>query len=330
MPPELSGCRSLRVFNCGFNRLATIPNEFTAFVHLVSWDVRDNPTLEDICDMSNFKALKAFSMRNVKLTAIPEELFGLTQLDDLNCRQNAQMGTVSRNIGYLVNLKSLCCMGMALKTFPQEIGYLVNLETLDLRKNDITTDLLPVEIGRLKKLKKKLYLANNSLASLPEEIRGIGSSLEELDICNNGMHDLCEDVGALTGMTKFKASGNNFQTLPPTIGLLVNLTDLDLHDNKLHELPAEIGQLIKLRKFELSNNMLGKLPWEMGNMTSPPLTVLNVKQNPLLVPPTGVINRGTPAVLVWLRRNERGSGAATTVGLDYVGTDEVEGKTSNK
>jgi len=215
---------------------------------------------------------------------------------------------------------------MGLKLIPKEIGYLVNLEVLDASKNELTTDLFPAEIGRLRKL-KQLFLSGNSLTSLPEEVKGIGASLIELDVSNNGMHDLGEEIGAFVNMTRLKAGGNNYQKLPSTIGLCTKLEDIDVHDNKLHELPAEFGELQNCKKMELSNNMLAKLPWEMGKLTSPPLTVLNVKQNPLLIPPTGIINKGTPVVLMWLRKNEHASGGKVLSGLEYIDTSEKESHT---
>jgi len=73
--------------------------------------------------------------------------------------------------------------------------------------------------------------------------------------------------------------------------------------------------------------MIAKLPWEMGKLTSPPLMVLNVKANPLLLPPTGVVNRGASAVLIWLRKNERAGGGKALAGLEYIDTDEKDNRT---
>jgi len=132
---------------------------------------------------------------------------------------------------------------------------------------------------------------------------------------------LTEEIGAFTGLIRFKASGNNYQSMPATIGRCTAIEELDLHDNKLHVLPAEFGELINCKKMDVSNNQLAKLPWELGRLTSPPLTILNVKSNPLLVPPGGVVNKGTPTILMWLRKNEKDAGGKAVSGLEYSDTD---------
>jgi len=167
-------------------------------------------------------------------------------------------------------------------------------------------------------------MSDNNLTSLPTEVKSIGKSLTDLNINNNGMHDLSEDIGALTGLIRLRAAGNNFQTLPATIGLLTVVEDIDIHDNKLHELPAEMGELKCCKKIEMSNNMVTALPWELGKLSSPPLAILNVKQNPLLIPPGGIVNRGTPTMLLWLRKNKSSAGARAIVGLDYTDTKNQE------
>jgi hypothetical protein len=35
------------------------------------------------------------------------------------------------------------------------------------------------------------------------------------------------------------------------------------------------------------------------------LEVMDISHNPLVIPPPDVLNRGTPAVLAWLRKNEK-------------------------
>jgi len=269
------------------------------------------------------KSLKFWEMRNLGIEEIGDDMFYLSQLEQLELRQNQQLGELPRNIGYLVGLKKLSLQKCGLKTVPKEIGYLTNLEELDLSENDLTTDLVPNELGLLKKL-KTLNLSDNNLTSLPSELKSIGTSLPAIHVSNNGMHDLSEDIGALTGLLRLRASGNNFQTLPSTIGLLSVIEEIDIQDNKLHELPPEMGELKTCKKIEMSNNMVTALPWELGRLSSPPLVILNVKQNPLLVPPGGIINRGTPTVLLWLRKNRNLAGQRAVVGLDYTDTKNQE------
>lgn len=64
---------------------------------------------------------------------------------------------------------------------------------------------------------------------------------------------------------------------------------------------------------DLSHNMITELPWEVGSLDR--LTVLDLSHNPTVIPPKPVLNKGTPAVLAWLKRNEREGRKAKVLGL---------------
>jgi hypothetical protein len=137
---------------------------------------------------------------------------------------------------------------------------------------------------------------------------------------------------AQSNLQKLNVSGNRLLTLPPTIALLTALTKLDIKGNEIHELPSEVGELSSVVKIDMSHNMMTKcapllytlipalcvrwltthrvcarvlssLPWELGSL--PKLEVMDISHNPLVIPPPDVLNRGTPAVLAWLRKNEK-------------------------
>lgn len=49
--------------------------------------------------------------------------------------------------------------------------------------------------------------------------------------------------------------------------------------------------------------MMTELPWEMGHLLQ--ITILDVSHNPLVVPPRDIQNKGTHAILRWLKENEK-------------------------
>lgn len=80
--------------------------------------------------------------------------------------------------------------------------------------------------------------------------------------------------------------------------------------------PPEIGDLTALGKLDVSHNMLTELPWELHQLTgtirvvdvllsSPSLFPhFQVQYNPLVIPPRPIVDKGTGAILEWLKKNE--------------------------
>jgi len=139
--------------------------------------------------------------------------------------------------------------------------------------------------------------------------------LEDLDLSVNLINVLPEELGKLTNLKKLVIASNKLVTLPISIGELQNLTALDCRSNELSEIPDTIGDLLRCQKMDFSNNMLTELPWNLWKLQHGKLVVLDVNYNPLIVPPKPILNKGTPCVLEWLRRNERVGRKSKVIGL---------------
>ncbi|KKL60587.1 hypothetical protein LCGC14_2203810, partial [marine sediment metagenome] len=101
-----------------------------------------------------------------QLYYLPKALFKLTQLQELDLREN-NLTTLPGEIGNLTQLQSLSLWDNNLTSLPPGIGNLTQLRHLDLTNNNLTS--LPGEIGNLTNL-HYLNLWNNNLTSLPPEI----------------------------------------------------------------------------------------------------------------------------------------------------------------
>jgi hypothetical protein len=94
--------------------------------------------------------------------------------------------------------------------------------------------------------------------------------------------------------------GNGLTSLPPEVSRLTNLTFLNLSNNDLTSLPPEVTRLTNLTDLDLGYNHLTSLPPEVGRLTN--LTDLDLRNNPMLKdPPPEVLDRGTKAILEYLR-----------------------------
>ncbi len=98
-----------------------------------------------------------------KLTRVPEDVFGQTNLVELDLSNNQLTNAIQSQIGNLKNLKILNLSNNQMTGVPAEVGQLRYLEVLDLSYNQLTG--LPYELGNLKNL-KTLNISGNNYSEL--------------------------------------------------------------------------------------------------------------------------------------------------------------------
>jgi leucine-rich repeat protein SHOC2 len=111
------------------------------------------------------------------LTSVPSNVFGLTELEELNLSSNSLTGALPSQINQLVNLRILDASQNEMTGVPSEIGQLTKLETLDLSDNQLTG--LPNELGNLTNL-QILDLRGNTISQL--DLDGIRAKLTTTQI----------------------------------------------------------------------------------------------------------------------------------------------------
>ncbi|KAF8070897.1 5-methyltetrahydropteroyltriglutamate--homocysteine methyltransferase [Scenedesmus sp. PABB004] len=136
-------------------------------------------------------------------------------------------------------------------------------------------------------------LAHGALACCP--------ALRSLDL--SGSSGLQLAPGALSGAPQLEVLllQSTGQTAVPAAVLEARaLRQLSLASNSIAAVPAEVTQLTRLTELELSNNDLGGLPPALGLMSGH-LRVLALAGNPLRTIRRPVLEKGTAALLDWLR-----------------------------
>ncbi len=221
----------------------------------------------------------------------------------------------------LRNLRTLTLANNRLTALPPEIVQLQNLLMLTLANNQLTA--LPPEIIQLQNL-QTLTLANNQLTALPPEIVQL-QNLRTLTLANNQLTALPREIVQLQNLQQLALANNQLTALPPEIVRLRNLQHLALANNQLTALPTEIGHLQDIKQLSLSDNQLTALPPEFGQLQN--LQVLTLSDNPLPEPYPELIERGTAALLSYLRSLAKESTPQYEAKLLLVGEGNV-GKTS--
>ncbi|KAM3336750.1 hypothetical protein P3S68_032450 [Capsicum galapagoense] len=211
---------------------------------------------------------------------IPDELWSVTFLDDLNLAQNYLTGTLSPSIGNLTRMKWL--------GDSKELGLLTELQSLSFGTNNFFGPL-PSELGDLTKL-TQIYI--NSA--------GVGGPIPLTFAKLQSLDTVWASDNAFTGRIRdfignnWRFEGNAFEgPIPTSFSNLTSLTDLRISDlsngsssldflrnmkslsklvlrnnNISGPIPSNIGEYQSLSLLDLSfNNLTGRVPDSLFNLT---------------------------------------------------------------
>ena len=142
-----------------------------------------------------------------------------------------------------------------------------------------------------------LNLQNNSLSQLPQQLSSV-TGLRVLNLGFNGFQEIPSCIFQLQQLEVLLLTNNQVIFFPflsfffPLLHahFLEQLTDLDVDS---------LANLVALNTLDVSNNSLSQLPPTLGRMTT--LRNLQVQGNRFRVPRRDVIEKGTEAILAYLR-----------------------------
>ena len=127
--------------------------------------------------LKNPDEIYRLSLRKLKLKTIPEDVYRLKNLNELDLGKN-NIKELSGDIIKLSYLQKLNLERNQLETLPKEIGALKNLKQLILNQNQIYT--LPWEMGDLEKL-EYIDLWSNNISELPKTMKKL-TNLKRIDM----------------------------------------------------------------------------------------------------------------------------------------------------
>ncbi|XP_047670889.1 leucine-rich repeat-containing protein 58 [Tachysurus fulvidraco] len=115
----------------------------------------------------------------------------------------------------------------------------------------------------------QIHLCYNRLVELPVSIRRF-TSLEFLDVSNNGLSVLSDAVTALTRLKTLIAKNNRLDefSLPKNLSLLQTLEVVNLSGNRFEEIPKQLLQLQRLHSLSFGGNRLKHIPPDIDSLTS--------------------------------------------------------------
>ncbi|KAL0731494.1 hypothetical protein Bca4012_027588 [Brassica carinata] len=256
-----------------------------------------NPIIKCACTFANsticrITALKVYAIDVVG--TIPDELWTLEYLTNLNLAQNFLTGPLSPAIGNLTRMEWMTFGINALSgPVPKEIGLLTNLKLLSISSNNFSGSM-PAEIGSCTEL-QQIYIDSSGLSG---EIPLSFANLVEMQ--QAWMMDLeftgriPDFIGNWTKLTTLRIVGTGLSgPIPSSFSNLTSLTELRLGDisngsstlefikdmkslsilvlrnnNLTGEIPSDIGEYSSLQQVDLSFNKLhGPIPSSLFNLT---------------------------------------------------------------
>ncbi|XP_028830255.1 malignant fibrous histiocytoma-amplified sequence 1 homolog isoform X2 [Denticeps clupeoides] len=204
---------------------------------------------------SALSGLRSLVLRRNKFSAVPEPVFQLSELGELDLSHNC-LGHFSEEVVLLRGLKKLCISHNKIQHLPEQIGALHSLEELDISFNELHD--LPRSFSQLRKL-RTLDVDHNRLRRFPPEVLAL-ADLEELDCSGNKLEVLPGNIMKLRSIKILWLSSTLVSSLPETFCDLENLESLMLDSNLLTDLPQSFGKLQTLKMLNLSSNSFAEFP----------------------------------------------------------------------
>ncbi|KAK8482178.1 hypothetical protein V6N11_024314 [Hibiscus sabdariffa] len=246
----------------------------------------------------------------------------LSEAEDSEAKSPAKEEVITMATRLSLTSKELSLEGMGLSAVPSEAWESGEILKLNLAKNSIQE--LPVELSSCLSL-QTLILSRNNIKDWPVAILKSLPNLSCLKLDNNPLRQIPSDGFQAIPMLQILDISGNAGSLPenPAFSNLQHLKELYLRRMQLREVPSEIMSLPQLQILGLSQNSLQSIPEGLKNLTSlteldlsdnnisslppelgllePSLQVLRLDGNPLRSIRRPILERGTKAVLKYLK-----------------------------
>ncbi|KAL3737437.1 hypothetical protein ACJRO7_026236 [Eucalyptus globulus] len=213
---------------------------------------------------------------------IPDELWNLTYLFNLNLAQNLLSGSLSPSIGNLTRMQYLTVGINALSgELPTQLGQLTELLSFYMDSSGVSGEI-PSTFSNLKNLQTVWASDNNFTGNIPEFI-GNWSQLTQLFLQGNSFEgSIPSTFSNLTALKDLRISDvSNVSSSLEFIRNMKNLSILILRNNNISDsLPSDFSGYQSLSQLDLSfNKLTGQIPDSLFNLSS--LTYLFLGNNSL-------------------------------------------------
>ncbi|XP_027126971.2 probable LRR receptor-like serine/threonine-protein kinase At1g56140 isoform X3 [Coffea arabica] len=244
-----------------------------------------------LCHITRFRRIYALDV----VGDLPDELWNLTFLMDLNLGQNYLTGPLPPSIGRLTRMQYLSVGINALSgELPKELGMLTDLRSLSFSTNNFSGSF-PNELGNLTRLTQLYFDSSGVSGAIPPTFAKLQSLVTVWGSDARLTGQIPDFIGNWSQLTTLRFQGNAFHgRIPLSFSKLTSLTDLRISDlsnasssldfirdmkslstlilrnnNISGSIPPNIGEYPRLQRLDLSfNNLSGRIPDSLLNLTS--------------------------------------------------------------
>ncbi|KAI7987500.1 putative LRR receptor-like serine/threonine-protein kinase [Camellia lanceoleosa] len=213
---------------------------------------------------------------------IPNELFMLKELQNLNLAQNVLSGPISPEIGQLTNMQYLTVgINNLSGPVPPELGNLTKLLSLGISSNNFQGPL-PAELGNLTSL-QQLYIDSSGVSGpIPQQLSSL-KSLQKLWASDNLFTGkIPEFLGTFTDLIDLRLEGTMLEgPIPTSLGALTKLDDLRIGDLSMEDSSLDfVENMTSLSILSLRNcRVAGLIPEKLSTFSN--LKILDLSFNKL-------------------------------------------------
>ncbi|CAI9784046.1 unnamed protein product [Fraxinus pennsylvanica] len=233
-----------------------------------------NPGIKCDCSYNNATTCRIIGLRVYALDVVsplPDELWNLTFLTDVNLAQNYLTGPLPPSIGDLTRMQYLSFGINALSgELPKELGKLTELRNLAIGTNNFSGPL-PSELGQLTNLREFYFDSSGVSGPIPSTFADL-QNLEIVFASDNELTGLIPNfIGGWSKLTFLRLEGNSFEgPIPSTFANLTSLNDLRICDLSNGSSPLDfLREMTSLSTLAIgTNNFSGPLPSELGQLTN--------------------------------------------------------------
>ncbi|KAL6544629.1 hypothetical protein OROMI_023491 [Orobanche minor] len=193
-----------------------------------------NPGIKCDCNDNNGSTCHITALRVYALDVagpLPDDLWNLTFLTDVNLGQNYLTGPIPASIGNLTRMQYLSLGINALSgELPRELGLLTDLRSLSFSTNNFSGSL-PSKLGSLSRLTQIYFDSAGVSGPIPETFANL-RSLERVWASDNELTGrIPAFIGNWSNLIVLRFQGNSFQgRIPQSFSNLTSLNDLRISD----------------------------------------------------------------------------------------------------
>ncbi|XP_078621205.1 uncharacterized protein LOC144887686 [Branchiostoma floridae x Branchiostoma japonicum] len=278
--------------------LASVPAEVFDFTDIEHLDLSHNRLTSIPEEIRQLQKLRKLDLSTNLLTQLPQVITTLLSLEYINVSGN-KLETLPDGISSLLQLHKLHIHNNRFKEIPEEVCSLLQLNTITVSQNPLKC--LPDTMYQLTGL-RSMSMISCQFDEFPRQVLQL-EGLQNLhmdDWAGKGKPSpVPEGIGTLTNLQFLYLRKGGLESLPDDVAELVQLTYLDISGNRFTSVPEQIMNLSNLYYLDLSGNRISRLPLTLSRLTK--LEGMIISRNPLTYPPADVCEKGTAAIMDFLR-----------------------------